>query len=393
METKTNSKTASGKPDISLVRGGPFHRLQQKTGLIRAEHSDIVRRVLFTAVIGWLPMVLITAVFNRGQLTQLLRDYPIYARMLLAVPVLILGESLMESRFRMVIAHIYDAQLLEQKDLSRMEEILANMIKVRDSYLPELMMLAFVIIAIATGYKSVMQLDPLLSYMSPSGIRLTPAGICFGFISAPIFQFLVLLNLWKWLLWTVFAFRLSRLNLRVIPSHPDQNGGLAFLGMTPVAFTPIGFAATIVIGAVWRDQILHDGARLVDFRMPAIALAVIIALFALGPLFFFVPRLVALRRNGTLEYAIVGHMQSGAFHQKWIGHGAEHEEEIIAAPEISTLCDFNSAFKNVEEMIPFPTDKTALFGLALGFVIPALPTVLAEIPISVILRDLLAALK
>jgi hypothetical protein len=79
--------------------------------------------------------------------------------------------------------------------------------------------------------------------------------------------------------------------------------------------------------------------------------------------------------------------------EKWIIHGEENEEEVIAAPEISTLCDYNSAYNNVEDMNPIPVDKEALTGLALAIAIPALPVILAQVPIQVVLQDLLEALK
>jgi hypothetical protein len=62
----------------------------------------------------------------------------------------------------------------------------------------------------------------------------------------------------------------------------------------------VAFAATAVIGATWRDDILHHGARLMDFKLEAIVFLMIIALVALGPLLFFVPRLASapLRNPG-----------------------------------------------------------------------------------------------
>ena len=86
-------------------------------------------------------------------------------------------------------------------------------------------------------------------------------------------------------------------------------------------------------------------------------------------------------------------MQSVAFHDKWVHHGHEHEDDVIAAPEMSTLCDYNSAYKNVEDMYPIPVDKEALMGLAISVLIPALPVVLAEIPIQTVLQDLFSTLK
>jgi hypothetical protein len=163
--------------------------------------------------------------------------------------------------------------------------------------------------------------------------------------------------------------------------------------MTPLAFTPISFATAAVIGATFRNQILHKGAHLASFAIPAIVLVVIVAVVALGPLVFFVPRLAAVRRKGILEYAILGQMQSTEFHEKWILHRAGREEELLDAAEISTLCDFGQAYDRIEEMKPFPTDRSALIALALSVAIPALPVVVAEIPLIVILKQLVGALK
>jgi hypothetical protein len=124
--------------------------------------------------------------------------------------------------------------------------------------------------------------------------QLTAAGWYAVVVSTSIFQLLLGLGLWKWLMWTFFAFRLSTRNLRV------------------------AFAAAVVIGATWRQAILHDGARLMDFRLPAIVLAVITALVALAPLTFLVPSLAELRRKGILEYGVLGQIHSTDFHRKWI---------------------------------------------------------------------------
>jgi hypothetical protein len=45
------------------------------------------------------------------------------------------------------------------------------------------------------------------------------------------------------------------------------------------------------------------------------------------PLLFHVPKLSLLRRKGILQYSIIGHMQSSAFHEKLVIHGEENEEK------------------------------------------------------------------
>jgi hypothetical protein len=170
-------------------------------------------------------------------------------------------------------------------------------------------------------------------------------------------------------------------------------GGLGFLGLTAAAFAPVAFAVTGVIAATWREEVLHADAHLMDFKLPAIVLVVIIALIALGPLMFFVPKLAALRRRGILEYGILGQMHSTDYHEKWVQHRAGHEAEFLQAPETSTLCDFGQSYARIEQLKPFPADKGAFITLVAAVAIPAIPLLLAQIPLAVVLKLLLKALR
>ena len=120
---------------------------------------------------------------------------------------------------------------------------------------------------------------------------------------------------------------------------------------------------------------------------------VIIAIIALGPLVFFVPRLGELRRNGILEYGVLGQVHSDEFHEKWIRNRAGHEAEFLQAPEVSTLADFGQAYERISQLKPFPADIGTLYALGAAIAIPALPAILAEIPLAIVLKDLLSALR
>ena len=191
----------------------------------------------------------------------------------------------------------------------------------------------------------------------------------------------------------IFAFRLSRLPLKLVPSHPDQRGGLGFLGLTPVAFAPISFAATLVIGATWRFDILCNHAHLVDFKLPSIALVIVVVVVALLPLVFFVPRLADLRRSGVLEYSTLGQIQMTEFHEKWITHRAGRESKVLTEIESGNVIDYSSTYDRVKQLMPLPVDVGTLIPLALSILVPALPVILAEIPIAVVLKNLFEALR
>jgi len=178
-----------------------------------------------------------------------------------------------------------------------------------------------------------------------------------------------------------------------VATHPDHHGGIGFLGLSPMGFAPVAFAISAAIGSNWREQILFAGAHLTAFKIQAVVLLAVILIMAMGPLVFFVPRLAKLRRSGIIQYGALAQIHSTDFHGKWILHRAGHEEEFLAAPEASTLTDYGSSYENIEAMQPFPFDKGAFVSLALAVAVPMIPAVLAQIPLAVVLQDLLKAAR
>lgn len=393
MNVKTDLFRAPDPAAVSLVRGGPFYRLQLALRLIRPNQWNLGRRITVLIAVSWLPLVIITMFSNPAGLHSLLVDSRVYARLFIAIPALIVGEVLMDSYFDAVLAQIRQTGLLNAADGTSMDRVLTNLMRLRDAFLPELiiLILAGVSVYVATANPNVLDTTLWLGRRSGDSYRFTAAAWYGVVVGAPLWNFLLLLALWRWLLWTFFAFKLSRRNLRLVPSHPDKRGGLSFLGLMVMAFAPIAFAATSVIAATWRHEIIYHGAHLTDFRLSAIVLVMIIAMLALGPLLFFVPRLTALRQRGILEYGVLGQLHSTEYHEKWIMHRAGHEADFLVAPESNVLTGFGNSYEKIGQLNPFPADMGSLYGLVVAVAVPALFVVLAQIPFATVLRELLKA--
>lgn len=93
MDTKTDRAIADATEEVSLVRGGPFYNAQQALRLIRLNEWNLGRRIMMRTAVTWLPLVLLTALLNPVGLGSLLRDYRVYSRLLIAIPVLLIGGS------------------------------------------------------------------------------------------------------------------------------------------------------------------------------------------------------------------------------------------------------------------------------------------------------------
>jgi hypothetical protein len=132
---------------------------------------------------------------NPEGLVSLMREYRLHSRILIAVPALLLGEFLMETRFRTIIGHIRQAGLLDASDLVHEDGIIATLLRVRDSLLPEFTILLLLIVHTATSYRGLVDMTPWLSRWSGSELHLTAAGWYAVLVSTSIFQFLLGLGL------------------------------------------------------------------------------------------------------------------------------------------------------------------------------------------------------
>jgi len=300
---------------------------------------------------------------------------------------------MMEDRFRITVKHVREAQLLSGEDHYKLDRVINTLVRLRDSPLPELLILVLV-------FTDLMILGPgrlaagsaWAASRTDGTAQVTAAGWYYLFVSVSTYQFLILLSLWKWLVWSYFLYKLSRMDLKLVATHPDLHGGLGFLALAPIAFIPLAIAVSVSIGGVWRHQIIHEDMRLISFTLPAVILVVLVFMFELGPLCFFVSKLTMLRKNAKLEYGILAQARATEFHETWILHRDAQGEQLFV-PGVAMLADLATSYTNIKRMQPLPVDKPTLIALALAVLIPLFPAVLAEIPLSVILKALVQAVK
>jgi hypothetical protein len=349
----------------------------------------------FTIAIAWLPLLILAAV-HRGDrstsdLAVLLSDYRVYSRVLIGIPLLLIGQITMESQFREMSQHFLDANLVRIPDLPRFRKIMEKARRLRDAKLPEVLVLVGVYFQI--GYL----LEAGKLHYAPWAIDgasniPTPAGYYALFVTQALFLGLLALAFWKWAIWIVVLWNLSRLDLQLDSTDGDLAAGLGFLGQVPKAFVPVVVAISAVIGATWRSQLLQGGASLESYRLPVALLAILILLVFFLPLFLFTPKLNTEKKTGNLKYGSLQHLHSLQFRQKWMEDRNKHVEELLGTPDVSSLADISSSFKNVEDMRVFPFKKSAAIGLLVGLALPMLPVLTVQIPFKELIKGLLEAL-
>ena len=71
-------------------------------------------------------------------------------------------------------------------------------------------------------------------------------------------------------IWTRFLWQVSRIELKLVPTHPDRVGGLGFLGNIVYAFTPLLLAHGVLLAGLIADRIFFAGAKLPQFTVEII---------------------------------------------------------------------------------------------------------------------------
>ena len=72
-------------------------------------------------------------------------------------------------------------------------------------------------------------------------------------------------------IWARFLWQVSRVELSLVPTHPDRVGGLGFLSDAAYAFAVLGVAHGALVAGWFADRIFFAGAKLTQFK-PEIAI-------------------------------------------------------------------------------------------------------------------------
>jgi hypothetical protein len=144
----------------------------------------------------------------------------------------------------------------------------------------------------------------------------------YGYLSLPIFQFLLCRWYFRIFIWARFLWQVSRIDLTLVPTHPDRVGGLGFLSNTIYAFAVLAAAHGALLAGLLANRILYLKAALTEFMVEVAIMVAFMLCLALGPLLVFAPQLAAVKRTGLREYGTLAERYVRAFDAKWLRGGA-----------------------------------------------------------------------
>lgn len=366
--------------DFSLVLGGPIFQLFRRTHL-EGDHLELLRRRVFIITLfGWLPLLLLSVFTSPaggpGRLS-FLHDIEVHARFLVALPVLIAGELLVHLRIRPVVRRFVERRIVRTQDLPRFESAIESAVRLRNSIAVELGLLFVVYTFGLWLWNSRVGLN-ISTWYANSGGRwsLTPAGYWYVFVSIPVVQFILLRWYLRLFIWFRFLWQVSRMDLHLIPTHPDRCAGLSFLGKSSYSFGPILFAQGAMLAGLVASRVLYRGESLLSFKLQIGGFVVFFILAILGPLLMFTPQMAMARRKGLADYGLLAQRYVDSFEQKWVLRDPSTSEELLGAADIQSLADLGNSYALVRDMRPVPFGLDDITRLAAATAAPLVPLLL-----------------
>ena len=366
------------EPDFSLVLGGPLFRLFRRAhlsgGVLEVPH----RRILVITAVAWLPLLIMASLDGhalRGVTLPFLNDIETQIRFLIALPILIAAELIVHLRLRPVVQSFVNRDIVIAKEMPQFHEAINSAMQWRDSIRLEFGLLIFVYAVGPWLWRSQIALDASTWYAIPESghLRLTLPGYWIAFVSIPVFQFVLLRWYLRLFIWARFLWQASRLNLNLIPTHPDRAGGIAFLGRSSYAFAPILFAQGAMLAGMIANRVLYAGESLRSFRMEAVGLIAVFMLAILGPLTVFTPKLARAKRKGFADYGLLASRYVEEFEQKWVKGGGLLPDELLGNGDFQSLSDLGNSYAVIGEMraVPFGVrDMTRLAAVTAAPLVP-----------------------
>jgi hypothetical protein len=105
--------------DFSIVTGGPVYDFLFRIGLVRLGLPNVLRRIIALIALTWLPLLILSVTsglaFGHQVKIPFIYDYSMYARFLLALPLLVLAEIVIDPAIRSAVQDFVDDGIVQER--------------------------------------------------------------------------------------------------------------------------------------------------------------------------------------------------------------------------------------------------------------------------------------
>ncbi|WP_457584234.1 hypothetical protein [Ensifer canadensis] len=372
--TATSPRRDLSAGEYLAAHGGPFYELQRRLGLLREHALKTGRRALLFVALAWLVPLLLglpRSFLSADAPGSYLGDLSVWGRFAIGVGAFVLAEQQVERGLHIKLGQFLKAPIVAPGSVPAFGDAVTVALARRDSRLAEAVCLGLALFAALFAYLN-MHTSGVASWavdVSGEGRRITAAGWWTIVVSQPLFVFLLLRGLWRHFVWAQLLRRIARLELRLVATHPDGNGGLSFLASYPNAYVLFIFGISAAIGAVIAKHLLQDSLSTTTFSMIATGWLVIVLVLFAYPLSAFSKPLGLLKERSLLMLGSQATCYHRSNERKILGTNvvAASTDEAQQAEDIA---DPTKQFETTRKLSAMLLSRTAVVPVAAAALLP-----------------------
>jgi hypothetical protein len=383
MTTQSQSmmKEDDSIPEFALF-GGPLQRMGRRLGLVRGGNTVWLGVAL--GLLAWGVLVVLALLQGVGTKAFSLAVLGIHVRFLVAVPLFFLCETWVGPRMADFVLGLVRSGVVRESDRPALAEVIRRVNRLKDPWPAEI---AFLLVVLAFVF-----IEPVADLPGRTGnwkmlVSETGGGVgpvlgWYLWFCLPLFRFLLLRWLWHLGLWCYFLWRLQRLDLHLVPTHPDHVAGLGYLEIVQEHFCALALAISVVLSASFAEGIAAGSMAFETLYHQIPMVLFLVALLFLGPLLLFMPRLWACRVIGVRDYTRLASDYVDAFERKWVRGENPSGDSVLGTPDLQSLADLTNSVTVVHAMRWGPASRRLVLGLVAATLFPMLPLVFFRYPVS-----------
>jgi hypothetical protein len=377
-------------PEFSLF-GGPLHLLGSRLGLV-CEGVNATMLGVVLGLLSWGILVLLALMQGLGHKMFSLAVIGIHVRLLVAIPLFFVCESWVLPQMAEFVRNIRQSGVVPRNVLPALASEIVRIARWKDSWLSEAMCLLMAVILPLIGTQLHLVGVTSTHDASRSLAEGTLASGWYWIVCLPLFRFLLVRWLWRIGLWWYFLWRVSELDLNLVPTHPDGAAGMGYLEVVHIHFTPMIAAFSAVQAASFAEDISAGRMTFDSIYQGLVLILLLQAVLFLGPLFTFSVKLWACRVKGLSDYMAFAAQYVNGFDRKWLGTDSPPKEPLLGTPDLQSLADLSNSVGLVRNMRTMPLSMNLLANVAAAALLPIVPLFLLKYPVAELAKKLFATL-
>ena len=390
---------STSESPFRLSKGGLYYWLLSRLRLVKGNRYDHWRCIMLFSGLTWLPLFIMTAIDGTlvgGSIDiPFLQDPVPHTRYLIALPLLILADKVIDPSVTSVVWHFEICDLVPDESDPHFRNAVEKLTRQRDAAWIDAVLFGLAcgfvwVLSFKFGYSTLaINMSSWQSAASGNLQMLTLAGKWSVLVSTPFALYVLLRWIWRLIIWIGFMNRISRLRLTLQTTHADNMGGLGLLLSAQFSFGVIFSAVGAMMSSTLASEIIHLGHTLSEVQWQIIGFVLISFAIIAGPLCTFFNPLFSAKRRGLRVYNALAYQLSEAFETRWIEYSKNSRgDELVTAADPSAVGDYSVIYGTVSNMRLIPIEKQKVVGLSIILVAPFIPLIFTQISIKEALQRL-----